>query len=101
MNAHKYIKENGLAYTIEMLKTVPQSWCFAFLDLTNLEVKPSAPSHGKCIAIAELEQAASDFDLIKHHGGEERVERKIRSNRQSYKLTAKLQAALKRIQECD
>ena len=69
MNAVEFVKDQGWVKSSELINDVPLNWCFACVDLSNLEIKRSYPSHGEYVSIADLENLVGSFETVGMWGG--------------------------------
>lgn len=69
MNAVEFVRKFGWVKSSEIINDVPLNWCFACVDLSNLEIKRSPLSHGEFVSIAELESLVGSFETVGMWGG--------------------------------
>lgn len=55
--------------TAQIVNNVPLNWCFACVDLSNLEIRRSYPSNSEYVSIADLENLIASWDLVESRGG--------------------------------
>lgn len=74
MKANEFVKNHGWDETSKIVEETPLNWCFACVDLRDLEVKRSYPSHSEFISIIDLENLIASRHLVGIHGLEKSKE---------------------------
>ena len=69
MKANEFVKKHGWQEVSKIVEEAPLNWCFACIDLRNLEVKRSCPSHGEYVSIAHLENLIASWELVEKYQG--------------------------------
>jgi len=74
MKANEFVKKFGWDKASEIINETPLNWCFACIDLRNLEVTRSYPSHKDFVTVGDIENLVGSWELVKIHGLEKSKE---------------------------